>query len=428
MSSGTIKPYFHILKNGMTIVILDWPHLKTTEITLGIKSGKLYEDPEDLGVTHFIEHLLFGGTQKYPTKEILRDAARKIGTHTSASTAPELTQISISSLNQNFQKALEIIFEMSQKALFLKKDILLEKNIVLEERKRSLDTLERMVRYHLLPKTIFDDLIYTLPGLGEESTIKNFNRNQILNYYKKFYIPSNMIIGVNTSLPKDLIIKLVEERFGKIENDKTKNLQSISKKVEKEKVILEKKSTNRLHVGLGVETFPFNHPDRYALEILRNIVRLNLLRTLNSKLGLVYGVGINTLFFPEKGALLIQTATDKKNSLLIIQSIFNVLKDTKKSVGNKDFINEKVIFKTSLLQKEESPSKYIRELIYQKLYSDTLDSIEDKIKKVDEVQKRDVLRVANDLLDGGKMGFVFVGDIDPNLEKNILKFLKNNLI
>lgn len=424
MEQNFTRPYFYTLKNGLQVIVINYPHLKSTEIVLTVKSGKIYENPKDLGITHFTEHILLRGTKKYPTKEILRTEAEKIGASLRAGTSPETTAFTIKVLDQYLEKGLGMIFEVSQKALIRSKDIALEKNIILEERKKSLDSLWRIVNYHLLPRTIFKDILLALPALGEEDTLKNINQEKIMNYYKSFYNPKNMVVGINTSLPKEKVIKLVEKYFGIIKQKKSNYLQGAFPKARVEKGIFERRDINQLQIGLGIKTFKFNHPQKYDLEILKIIVGSNLYKLLTLKLGLVYGINSNTCFYSNTGYFSITIAVDKNNALPVLNLILDVLESIKKFIKDKDFNNAKNILKSNLIFREESPSHYLREITYQKIYSNKIELTNDKIKKIDQVKKADVLKIANQLFEKKNMGFVFVGDIDSGLEKNIKLILK----
>jgi len=181
------------LKNGVRVVIENIPYVKSVSVGIWIKTGSRDEDEVNNGISHFIEHMLFKGTYKRSAKDIA-EQIDSVGGQLNAFTSKECTCFYAKILDNHLPIAIDILSDMFFNSKFDENEIDKEKGVILEEICMYEDAPDDLV-HDLLSKTIFEGSSLSLPVLGTRESLKNINRDIILNYLKKHYIPKNTVSG-----------------------------------------------------------------------------------------------------------------------------------------------------------------------------------------------------------------------------------------
>ena len=182
------------LKNGLTIIGEEIPYLKSISLGIWIKAGSVIETEENSGVSHFIEHMLFKGTKNRSAKDLAREIDN-LGGVINAFTSKEYTCFYVKLLDEHINIGIDVLSDMILNSSFDKKDIEKEKFVILEELKMYEDSPEDLA-YDLLLENIYKNHNLGMNILGNRKTLKNFKRENILDYYNKYYIPNNSVISI----------------------------------------------------------------------------------------------------------------------------------------------------------------------------------------------------------------------------------------
>ena len=214
------------LENGLTIIGEEIPYLKSISLGIWVKAGSIIETKENSGVSHFIEHMLFKGTKNRSSKELAREIDN-LGGILNAFTSKECTCFYVKLLDEHIDIGIEVLSDMILNSCFDKKDIEKEKSVILEELKMYEDSPDDL-SYDLLLENIYKDHSLGMNILGDRNTLKNFKRENILDYYNKYYVPNNSVISICGNFNFEEIVEKIKDkkqRYSRMADRALKDLQ-----------------------------------------------------------------------------------------------------------------------------------------------------------------------------------------------------------
>ena len=190
-----MKPKAFILNNGLTVIFVDTKTFPTLTTLLLIGAGSRYENKENNGIAHFLEHMFFKGSKKYPTQEIVSTTIEGLGGVWNAFTSKHYTRYYIKGATEHFEKMIDILSDILLQPKFEEKEIIKEKGVVIEEINMYEDQPQARVG------ELFENLIYAgnplgMDVIGNKETVTNFSRQTIINYKESLYKPNNAILVV----------------------------------------------------------------------------------------------------------------------------------------------------------------------------------------------------------------------------------------
>jgi predicted Zn-dependent peptidase len=380
------------LSNGLKVLY----HKKkgnSVVVQVMITMGSNHEAEQERGISHFLEHMLFEGTEKRPTNLEITNEIEKIGGDFNAYTTNERTCFYIKVLKKHFNKAVEVLADILSNPLFKLEQLEKEKLIVLKE----IDMVHDEPSYYqwiLLQKNLFTKHPCKNPTYGKKSVIKGLTPEKVRNYFKKYYVAQNMVVGIVGDVPnwKKEIVKNFKLKKGKKVKKKTVK-EPPAKKV---KVLKEKKDIVNTYTVYGFKTVPKLHPDSYVLEVINGILGRGqsgrIFNEVRTKRGLAYDVGTQNIAEVDFGFFAIYASVDKKNVEkvrgLVLEELKKLREITAKDLKeSKDFIEGNY-----LLDMEDSQKVADQILFYEQIKDAKL--INDFITNIKKVTLNDVKRVA----------------------------------
>lgn len=302
------------LKNGITLIFNKTPS-KSTAVEITFKVGSNNESKKIRGISHFLEHMLFEGTKKRASSREIANEIEKYGGQFNAYTAGDRTSFFIKIINKRFEKALDILSDMVANPLFSKKAIEKEKQVILKEINMVTDDL-RQHQWILFQKNLFERHPTKNPTYGTVEAVKSLNRNIIINYYNKHYLPNNMVISVvgNAKNAKQKI----EKYFGNLKPKKVVQRKIVNDPLQKRiKKFVEKRKTSSSYIVLGYKTVPRMHKDSYVLDIIAAVLGRGqsgwIFDEIRNKRGLAYNVGVDNEHEIDYGYFAVFVSLDGKN-------------------------------------------------------------------------------------------------------------------
>lgn len=277
-----------ILKNGLTVIAKDRP-TKSVAIEVSVKVGSNYEPKGKRGISHFLEHTLFEGTKTRTTRQIANEI-ESLGGELNAITTSERTFFYIIILKKFFNKALEILADILQNPKFDKKSFEKEKKIVLDEINLINDD-PKLYQFVLFEKTLFKKHPVRNPVYGVTSDLKKVVLSDLVNYYKKYYLPNNIIISVSGLGPS--VVKKIEKAFPL--NPHPLKPKEFPKEKPTSSKKIEIKDIAHSYIVLGYKTVNRKHEDSYVFDVIQSILSRGqssrLFEEIRTKRGLAYNVG-----------------------------------------------------------------------------------------------------------------------------------------
>lgn len=302
------------LLNGLRVIHQPFPS-EISYCGIVVNTGSRDEFPDEHGMAHFVEHLLFKGTKKRKAYHVI-NRIENVGGELNAYTTKEETFIYTTFLSEYFERAMELLSDIVFHSTFPENQILKERDVILDEINSYIDSPSEL---------IFDDFEnFLFPNhemghyiLGTTESLLNLDREKIKNFVSRQYLPENMVLFSFGKTPFSKVVRLSEQFF---------NISHISQSLSKKRELpltgiprkhQAEKDTAQTHVILGTHTFDMFHPDRYTLYLLNHILgggsinsRLN--NSLREKNGLVYNVESNLALYTDTGLFSIYFACDKK--------------------------------------------------------------------------------------------------------------------
>lgn len=259
------------LKNGLTLITISMPHLDSVTTLVAVGAGSRYETKKINGISHFLEHMFFKGSTKFPTAEQISTLVDGIGAINNAATSKEFTYYWIKSAHTHIELASDILSSMIKESLMSKTEIEREKGVIVEELRMLRDIPSRII-WDLYERLQFGDQPLGWDLGGDEKTINSFLRDDFVKYMQSLYSPQNMALVFAGKLPQD-IEKLAENYFSDIPKGKLIKFAPFKKiKQTKVKLNIFYKMTDQANLILGVEGFDRYDNRRYAADVLSVIL------------------------------------------------------------------------------------------------------------------------------------------------------------
>ncbi|MBI2663341.1 insulinase family protein [Candidatus Woesearchaeota archaeon] len=383
------------LSNGLTVI---FKKKNNNSVTLAIlaKTGSNYEIKGKEGISHFIEHLLFEGTQKRTSQQIT-NAIESLGGDINAFTSHEETVYFISIPKKHFDVALEILSDMIQNPRFDEKIIEKERKVILEEINLHTDD-PKSYQWILFLKNLYEKHPIRNPIYGSPESMKSITRDDILKYYNKYYQPSNLIFSIVGNIKNP--VNKVEKAFRKFKNNKLPEKIIIEELTNKSKTATERRKILHSYLVLGYKTSKRTDNDFYVLEVIRAILGRGqsgkLFDEIRTKRGLAYAVGINHDASLGYGYFAVYVGMDKKNIKLVKDIIVKELKKLE-NITDKDIKDAKTYLEGNfLLEIDDNRKEAVGLVDWEMIKNHNL--IYRYVNNIKKVTKKDIIRVAKKYL------------------------------
>lgn len=407
----------HTLKNGLTIIGEEIPYLKSISLGVWINSGSRIEDEKISGVSHFIEHMLFKGTKNRTSKEIASEIDN-LGGQINAFTSKECTCYYVKLLDSHIDIGIDILSDMILNPLFDKNDIDKERLVILEELKMYEDSPEDLA-YDLLIENIYKGDPLGMNIIGTEESLKCIGREEIVDYFEKYYVPNNSVISVCGNFNFEEMINKLEEKFINW-NSKEVNIE-----VEKAKFnscfISKNKDTEQVNIAISLEAIPVEDiKEVYALSVINTVfggsISSRLFQKIREEQGLVYSIYSSQSLYRKCGEVGIYASMSKDNLKKVYEMILDEIKDLKKNyLTEKEIKESKEQLKGSYILGLESTSSRMMSIGKSMLLHRQVRDTDEILKLIDEVDKETINRVIDKVFNIDKLGICIVGKDVENI-------------
>lgn len=362
-------------------------------IEVMIKVGSSHEKPDERGISHFLEHILFEGTEKRPTNRQISNEIERIGGDFNAYTTNEKTCFYVKVLKKHFQTAVDVLADILQNPLFKEEDIEKEKKVVLKEIDMVNDD-PRHYQWILLQKTLFEKHPCRYPTYGDKKVIRNLSRKNTADFFERYYVPNNMIVSIVGDVKdwrKEIEKKFVSMKGKEVIHNAAKEPARTRNALKKEK-----RNINNTHLILGFKTTPRDHQDSYVLDVINGILGRGqsgrMFTEVRSKRGLAYDVGTQSFADVSFGYFAVYASIDKKNLNLVREIIVKEL-HALDGVSLDDLKEAKDYIEGDYLLELEDSQKVADQLLFWEQIKNA-DEMEDYLKRIKKVTVNDVKRAA----------------------------------
>ena len=401
------------LKNGLRIITVPQKKTLAATVLILVGTGSKYETKELNGISHFLEHMFFKGTEKRPSPLDIAEELDKIGGLFNAFTGEEYTGYYAKVEKSKIDIALDWVSDIFLNSTLPKEELKKEKGVILEEINMINDHPMHYLQT-LWPKLLYGDQPAGRDIAGTKENILRMGKKDLMGYRKNHYVPSNTIVCVSGNFESEKIIKKVNKYFSKTPSCLSPKKDEVIENQSMPRSLLESRKTDQTHLIIGVRGYSLFHPMRYAAEvlgvILGGMMSSRLFVELREKLGLCYYIKTGSSSDSDTGFLATQAGVDNKN---VEKAISAILKEYKKACKKKVSLPElkkaKENIKGKMAIQMESSDALASLYSSQELLQGKILTLKDIFKEIDRVSSGDILKVANDLFKSKNLNLALIG-------------------
>jgi predicted Zn-dependent peptidase len=402
------------LDNGLRVLTADLPYAKSVVVMLMIAAGSRYETAETNGIAHFAEHMFFKGTERRPTARDIAGEVDAIGGEFNAFTTKEHTVYYIKCAADHRDVALDVLVDMLRNSRFAEEEIEREKGVIVEEMNMYFDTPRDFVG------GVYEQLLYGDQPLGWEiigrkETVRGATRDTFMGYLDRWYKPARIVLGVAGSTGDD-VVERAQELLGDLPNAETGEPPPVEP-FTNGRVRVFTKQSDQAHVCLGVHSYPLEHPDRYALQLVAAVLgggmSSRLFSEVRERRGLAYYVyGLNHSY-TDAGTLYAQAGVDIGRIDEAVSTIAGELRKIATEPLPADELEKARSFtKGRFVLQLESPQGLLMFGLRKEVLERQLPDPDVVLQGLDAVTGEDVARVAGDLITAERLRLAVIGPFD----------------
>ncbi len=402
-----------ILKNGLTILKVPIPSAKSVLVDVFVKTGSRQEAPRLNGISHFLEHLFFKGSRRYPTAQKLSHALDAIGAEYNANTGKEHTQFYIKAAKKHFQFIFELLTDMLQHPVFAPEEIEREKGVIIEE----INMYEDMPMRHV--EDILEEIMWPRQPLGRNiagrrEVVRRITRQDIFEYVNTFYQPQNMILAVAGAFAETKLRDLVDRHWAGLLPKSFPAWQKAKAQQRRPVVKVEPKKTEQYHLAMGFRSYHHNHPDYIPQIVLAAILgggmSSRLFTEIRERRGWAYYVKASPTNYQDTGNFVIHAGVRLKVLPKVVETLVAELKNLKaQSVPVRELSKVKEYLKGTLTLSLEESESLLGWYLEQTAFRKRILKPERAFALIDRVTARDVQRVARHIFQDQKLNLAVVG-------------------
>ena len=398
------------LENGVRIVTEQIPSVRSAALGIWVGAGSRQEKAGEGGAAHFIEHMLFKGTQSRSAAQIARETDA-IGGQMNAFTTKECTCFYTRVLDSHLEQALDILFDMVYHSNFDEKDVETERGVILEEIGMYEDTPDDLCSERLF-SAVYKGSSLARPILGKAATLQTFTGSFLKDYQKRRYRAEDTVVALAGSFDEKIVEEL-KERFSALENPQAPKIAQASYSPA---VTVKKKAIEQNHLILAFPGLPYQSPRRFSLQLLSSILgggmSSRLFQEVREKQGLCYSIYSYGAGHEDTGLFAVYTALNRETERQALETICRVVADfTQNGPSQEELDRAREQSKANVLMGMESTQARMSHMGRSLLFTDEIFTPEDIIAAYDSVTREDVIQLAQEIFQFDQLSLSAVGRV-----------------
>jgi len=398
------------------------PHTHSVSVCIFVGVGSRYEAEAEAGVSHFIEHLLFKGTPKRTTSRAISEAIEGVGGILNGGTGKESTLYWCKVAQPHFELALDVLADMLLHSKFDPQDIEKERQVIIEEINMTKDSPAQR------DDMLIDGLLWPEHPLGRDiagskESVAAVTRDRMLNYRQGQYLPKNTVVTIAGNIRHRQMVTAVSKTLGDWTNQQKRSGYSAYKKQLAQRLHVETKDTEQVHLCLALPGLSLFHPKRFVLDLLNVILGggmgSRLFAEIRDKLGLAYSIHSYVEHFLDSGSIIVSAGVEPKNLLAVTRAILEQLSLLKEIVPESELSKAKELSKGRLLLRMEDSRNVAGWVGGQEILTESVLSVDQVVSIIDAITADEVQQLAQELLIGSQLRLAVVGRVteDASLEE-----------
>jgi predicted Zn-dependent peptidase len=397
------------LANGMRIVSHDMPHVETASLGVWVKVGARHESARDNGISHFLEHMAFKGTERRSALAIAEEI-EQVGGDLNAATSLETTAYFARVLKADVGLALELIADILLNPRYEATDLEREREVILQEIASTQDSPDE-IAYELLNAVAYPDQAIGRPVLGTPDTVAAFGASDLRGFLKRHYRPHQMVLSAAGAVDHAALVRQAEPLFGHLEGGPT-SIADVARYVGGPKT--SDKPFEQAHLLLGFQGSSYRTPDFYTGQVFSGLfgggMSSRLFQEVREKHGLCYSIYSTCWSFDDTGMLAIHAATGRDMMGKLIDVVQGELHRSAASAPDlREVERSKAQLKAGLLMSLESSGARAEQMARQLMFFDRLVGASELVERVEAVTPEAVRVFAERMLAAAPASIAIVG-------------------
>jgi predicted Zn-dependent peptidase len=413
MRRNEVKVSRHILPGGLTVLVETLPYVRSVALGYYLRTGSAAESIECGGASHFLEHLVFKGTQSKSTSEIA-SVIDMLGGDVDAFTGKEYTSFYAHVLDEQVDTALDLLTDIVLRPRFTDDDLEMERGVILEEIKMVEDTPDDLV-HEIFVNKFWGDHPLGRPILGTEESVNRLGKREIEIHYNETFNPKNMIFVASGNVKAEEILPYLESQFATVNAGLETRVWNEPTPVQ-HVILREKKELEQVHLCLGTRGFPQQRDERYAAALFNTILgggmSSRLFQKIREKAGLVYSVMSYHNGHLNGGYQAVYAACAPKNVKRVVDMTLQEFRQMKiDGATEQELVAAKRYLKGSILLSLESTVSRMSGIARQEYYFGKQFSPDQIIASIDAVTLDDIQKIAQRVVDPESVSLTLLGNV-----------------
>ena len=384
------------LPNGFRIVTEHMPGLKSASAGVWVMAGGRHERPAQNGIAHFLEHMAFKGTKRRSSLQIAEEI-EDVGGYINAYTSREMTAYYARILEKDVALALDVIGDIVLNPAFDKKEIEVERHVILQEIGQALDTPDDII-FDWLQEVSYPDQAFGRTILGPSERVSAFSRADLKAFVAQHYGPGQMILAAAGGVNHDEIVAQATEIFGAMKAKPATTFQPAAFKGTERREV---KDLEQVHFAMAFDAPGYRHPDVYTAQVysmtMGGGMSSRLFQKVREERGLCYSIFAQSGAYEDAGQITIYAGTSADEIAELTQITMDELKRAAGDMSEAEVARARVQIKAGMLMGLESPSSRAERIARLLAIYGRVPDLDEAVARIDAVTMADVRRYAGDM-------------------------------
>ena len=404
------------LPNGMRIVTEHMPGLQSASAGIWVLAGGRHERPEQNGIAHFLEHMAFKGTKRRNALQIAEEI-EDVGGYINAYTSREMTAYYARVLQADVALALDVIGDIVLNPAFDKKEIEVERHVILQEIGQALDTPDDII-FDWLQEASYPDQAFGRTILGPAERVSRFTRKDLQGFVAENYGPAQMILSAAGAVDHDAIVAQAEAIFGGLKSRGQPDFQRASFRGGEKREV---KALEQVHFAMAFDAPGYRHPDVFTAQVyamaMGGGMSSRLFQKLREERGLCYSIFAQSGAYEDAGQITLYAGTSAEEIGDLTRITMDELKRAADDMSEAEVLRARAQIKAGMLMGLESPSSRAERIARLLAIYGRVPEVDEAVARIDAVSTADVRRYAGELT-GSESALALYGPVAaaPDLE------------
>jgi predicted Zn-dependent peptidase len=402
-----------ILDNGLRILTVPMPHTHSVAMGIFTAVGSRYESKALSGISHFIEHMMFKGTQRRPNAQQIAESIEGLGGLLNAGTGSETTTYWAKVAHHHVPVALDVLADIFRHSTFAPDEVEKERQVILQEISRLMDVPSSWVHV-LIDELIWPDHPVGWEIAGTKESVSSIHRQDMLDYVARTYTPHSTVVSVAGNLDHEHVVGLTSRELSDWEARPAPSFLPAMDADPGPSLRIEFKETEQAHLCVGMRGLPIDDPDYFGLRVLNVILgegmSSRLFLEIREKRGLAYSVGSYTSFLSDTGAIVLHAGVSPQETGGTISAMMEQLELLRTTeVARAELNKAKEFLKGRILLRMEDTFANAQWFGKQEVLNQQVLTVNEVIERLDAVTAADVQRLAQQLFITEQLRLAVIG-------------------